>query len=237
MEKLSNLNKYLIGTIAGLVILLIGCVTWNQNIQRNRENWKHNYEVLQDSVEVIQTKYGETLFENGSLILEKKELEEALGISQKQIKDYEKTLNAKLAYISKLEAQLAVKDTIKVTEIVHDTLSNSYTMSYKDEWLGFDEIFSLKNPLKPELSVYNIGMNVPLKVGLTDDYKIFVTSLNPYFIVTSIEGAVIDKSKFAPKPKRWAVGVYGGFGFSYGLLNKQIDIGPQIGAGVTYIIF
>ena len=58
MEKLSNLNKYLIGTIAGLVILLIGCVTWNQNLQRNRENWKHNYEVLQDSVEVIQTKYG-----------------------------------------------------------------------------------------------------------------------------------------------------------------------------------
>ena len=237
MEKLSSLNKVLLGAIAALLLTVLGLIVWNQNIQRSRNNWEHNYRVLQDSVEVVETKYGEVLYENGSLIIDKKELEEALDISKKQVKEYEKKLNSKLAYISKLEAQLEIKDTVTVTEIVHDTLSNSYTMGYDDKWLKFNETFSLKNPLKPEMQVYDISMNVPLKVGLTDNYTIFVTSPNPYFKVSSIEGAVIDGGKFNQKQPRWSAGVFAGFGIQYGMINKQLDAGPQVGAGISYRIF
>ena len=236
---MTKTNKILIAVIAGLVLLCGGMYLYSSNLNRSNKNWKHNYEVLQDSVEVIKTKNGELLFENGSLIISKNELERALDISKKEVKEYEKKLGSKLAYISKLESQLNVKDTIVIEKekIVHDTLTNSYSMGYNDDWLKFDETFSLLNPSSPKLSVYNIGMNVPLKVGLTEDYTIFVTSPNPYFNITSIDGAVIDKGKFAPKPIRWTFSVYGGFGAQYGLINKQIDVGPQIGAGIGFRIF
>lgn len=234
---MNNLNKILIGAVVILSLLVLGMTLMYSNSYKESKKWEHNYKVAQDSVNVVQTKYGETLYENGSLIIKKKELEDALGVSQKQVRDYEKKLNSKLAYIAKLESKLEIKDTIKIKEIVHDTLTNSYSMGYKDEWLGFNENFSLENPLKPRLEIYNIWVNLPLKVGLTDDYTIFVTSPNPYLDISKIEGAVIDGSKFAQKPKRWGVGLYVGWGVQYGMINKQLDTGPQIGGGIEFKLF
>jgi hypothetical protein len=186
---------------------------------------------------MVETRYGELLYERGSLIVEKRELEDALGISKKQVKDYEKKLGSQLAYISKLESRLDIKDTVRITEIVRDTLSDSYSMSYKDEWFGFKENFSLKAPQSPKLSIYDVWFNVPLKVGLTDDYTIFVTSPNPYFKVTEIEGAIVDGSRFAQKPKRLTLGIYTGFGGQYDLVHKTFGYGPQLGIGVGVRIF
>lgn len=234
---MGTLNKYFLGALVALVLVVIGLGVYNSNLRRSESNWKHNYEVLQDSVQMVETKYGELLYERGSLIVEKRELEDALGISKKQVKDYEKKLGSQLAYISKLESRLEIKDTVTVTEIVHDTLSRSYLMHHRNEWFQFDETFSLKNPSKPEMYVYNIWMNVPLKVGLMDDYTIFVTSPNPYFKVTEIEGAVIDRGRFAQKPRRWTFSIYAGWGVQYGVINKQLDTGPQAGAGIGFRIF
>jgi len=237
MEKVSTLNKVLFGSLIATLLILVGMIVWSQHLNRESKNWENNYRVMQDSVEVVTTKYGEVLYEKGSLILEKKELEDALDISKKQVKEYEKKLGSKLAYISKLESQLAIKDTVTVTEIVHDTLSNSYTMSYADDWFGFSEKFSLEKTDKPKLDVYDVWMNTPLKVGISDNYTIFVTSPNPYFKVTDIEGAVIDGSRFNKKQRRWTFSVYAGWGIQYGVINKQLDTGPQAGAGVGFRIF
>lgn len=221
------MNKII--TIAGLLLVLGGSVIINQNLRKENNRWKHNYEVLQDSVTVVETRYGEILYKNGSLILEKKELENALDITTKQVRDYEKKLGSSLAYISKLEGRIKIKDTVVVTKVVHDTLTNSYYASYKDPWLSFDQAFTFPSTFK----TYNIEMNIPLKVGLTDDYTIFVTSPCPYFNISNIEGAVINSSKFVSQ-KRWSIGVYAGFGLGYGLVNRQIDIGPQVGVGIGY---
>lgn len=237
MEKLNSLNKILIGVIVGLFLILGIGIVRNQNLQRSNNNWKHNYEVLQDSVEVIETRNGELLFENGSLILQRKELFDALDLSQRQVRDYEKALGSKLAYISKLEAQLKIKDTVVVKEVVHDTLTNSYTMGYDDNWLKFNQKLSFDESNNPVLKTYDISMNVPLKVGIGDNYRIFVTSPNPYFNVTEIEGAVIDGSRFAQKPRRWTFSIYAGWGIQYGVINKQLDTGPQAGAGIGFRIF
>jgi len=234
---MNTLSKYLSIALAVLLIILGLSCARSCDLKHQSNNWKHNYEVLQDSMEVIETKNGELLFENGSLILEKNELEDALDITKQQVKDYEKALGSKLAYISKLEAELAVKDTLTITEVVHDTLANSYLMHYADKWLKFDESFSLKNPYDPIMKVFNIKMDVPLKVGIGDNYRIFVTSDNPYFNVTSIEGAVIDGSQFAKKQPRWSFGIYGGFGLNYDIIHKTFGAGPQIGAGIGYRFF
>lgn len=237
MEKWSTTNKVLFGSLITALLILVGMIVWNQNINRQSKNWEHNYRVMQDSIGVVTTKYGEVLYERGSLIIEKRELEAALDVSNKQVKEYEKKIGSKLAYIAKLEAQLKIKDTVTVTEVVHDTLSNSYTIRYTDEWFGFNERFSLENQKAPRLDVYDIWMNTPLKVGITDDYTIFVTSPNPYLDVSSIEGAVIDGSRFNQKPQRIWVGFYLGYGFQYGMINKQLDIGPQCGIGIGVRIF
>ena len=237
MEKLSTLNKVLFGSLITTLLILVGMIVWSQHLNRESKNWENNYRVLQDSVEVVTTKYGEVLYEKGSLILEKKELAAALDISKKQVKEYEKKLGSKLAYISKLESQLSIKDTVTITEIVHDTLSNSYIMSYADDWFGFSEKFSLEKTDKPKLDVYDVWMNTPLKVGISDNYTIFVTSPNPYFKVTDIEGAVIDEGRFAQKPRRWFFGVYGGVGGQYDLIHKTFGVGPQIGFGGGVRIF
>lgn len=222
--------------VAALFLTLAGCIVGLSFTLKQRKNWEHNYRVMQDSVKRVTTKYGEVLFERSSLLLEKKELEEALGITKKQVRDYEKTLGSKLAYISKLESLLERKDTVTITveKIVHDTLSNSYTGFYQDKWLSFNQRFTLANPFSYKFDVWGINMNIPMKVGLTDDYTIFVQSDNPYFNVSEIEGAVIDKSRFAQKPKCFGVGVQFGFGACYGLQSKQLDAGPYIGFGLSY---
>lgn len=234
---MNKLNTWLIIACAALVLLVAGLWTYNTNIRRSNNNWKHNYEVLQDSVEVINTRNGELLFENGSLILQRKELFEALDLSQKQVRDYEKALGSKLAYIAELESRLEVKDTVVVKEIVYDNLTNSYTMGYDDGWLKFNQNLSFDEWNKPVLKTYDIGMNVPLKVGIGENYKIFVTSPNPYFNITSIEGAVVDGGQFAKKPRRWSFGAYAGFGGQYDLIHKTFGAGPQAGVGIGFRFF
>ena len=234
---MNKISKYLICVFTALTILFGFFWIRSFNVIQSNNNWKHNYEVLRDSIEVIKTKHGEVLYENGSLIIEKKELSDALDISKKQIKDYEKALDSKIAYISKLEAQLKIKDTVYVTEVIHDTLTNSYKAHYDDNWLNFDQDILFFTPDRPILKTYNISMNMPLKVGIGDNYRIFVTSPNPYFNVTSLEGAVIDGSMFMKKQSRWVLGSYIGFGLDYDLIHKDIGVGPQVGVGIGFRFF
>jgi hypothetical protein len=234
---MNKLNMWLIVAVAVLALAVAGLWTYNVNVQRDSNNWKHNYEVLQDSVEVVTTRNGELLYENGSLILQRKELFEALDLSQRQVRDYEKALGSKLAYIAELESRLEVKDTVVVKEIVYDNVTNTYSMAYRDKWLNFDQTLSWDEGNKPILKTYNISLDVPLKVGLGDNYRIFVTSPNPYFNITSIDGAVVDGSQFAKKPSRWTLGAYGGFGIGYDLIHKSFGVGPQLGVGIGFRFF
>ena len=234
---MNKLSKWLIVAVAVLTLAVAGLWAYNVDVQRSSNNWRHNYEVLQDSVEVVKTRNGELLYENGSLILQRKELFDALDLSQRQVRDYEKVLGAKLAYISQLEARLEVKDTVVVKEIVYDNITNTYSMAYRDKWLNFDQTLSWDEWNQPILKTYNITLDVPLKVGLGDNYRIFVTSPNPYFNITSIEGAVIDGSQFATKPSRWTLGAYMGFGLDYDLIHKTVGVGPQVGVGIGFRFF
>ena len=232
---MNKLSKILLGIIVGLCIAVVCLISCNQNLNRENKKLNHNNEVLVDSVETITTKYGETIFANNSLIADKNELEEKLGITKKQLREYEKIIDQKIAYIAQLEGKLSIKDTVIITNVIHDEVNNSYLMNYKDEWFNFSQSLNFVGD-EVTSQIYDFDMNLPLKVGIGDDYKIFVTSPNPYFKVSSIDGAVVDKGRFAQKSKRFGFGMYGGFGVGYGLINKQLDMGPQVGFGFQWII-
>ena len=82
-------------------------------------------------------------------------------------------------------------------------------------------------------------MSVPLKVGLTEDWTIFVRSSNPYVDFNSIDGAVLDKSLYTQKPKarRVGFGVWAGMNTGWDVNTKEVYVGPGFGVGVYYRIF
>ena len=87
---------------------------------------------------------------------------------------------------------------------------------------------------KSKTTIFDINVNTPLKVGLTNDLTIFVESENPYLNITNIEGEVVDGSALYPKKKRWNLSLHGGIGVHYGLFGQKVDVGPYVGAGISY---
>jgi hypothetical protein len=85
-----------------------------------------------------------------------------------------------------------------------------------------------------------------LTTGLTENkdglLEIFVTSKYPGFSVTDLNGSLIDPAKsdvlkkYFP-PKRWALGVYGGYGVYFDPAKIRVGTGIQLGIGIQYNIF
>lgn len=210
-----------------IVILLImqGCT------RTENSHLKINVKALTDSVQVIETKNGELVYAKQALILEKNELEEYLNISKKERKELEKILDDKLSYIAKLEGSVRVDTFTCVDTMYVDSLTH-IKFNYQDNWLAMDGLTTIKD--NPTTTINNISMSVPLQVGLTDNYRIFVKTPNPYVSFTDIDGAVIEKPSNGTKPKRWNLGVQVGVGAGYNLLHRNISVGPYIGVGISY---
>lgn len=222
-------NVLLILFAVVIVVLLImqGCTRTENN------HLKINVKALTDSVQVMETKNGELVYAKQALILEKNELEEYLNISKKERKELEKILDDKLSYIAKLEQTVRV-DTFRCVDTMY--VENGIThigFNYKDKWVELDGETTLVDSV-PQTQVNTLAMDAPLTVGLTDEYRIFVKTANPYVSFSNIEGAVIEKPSNGTKPKRWNIGIQVGIGGSYGLINQKFDFGPYIGAGISY---
>jgi hypothetical protein len=205
--------------IALLIILLL---TGLGKVSHDLKVARHNLDVSRDSIEVLELKNGDLVYEMGSYILEKKELEHYLNISKAEVKELEKKLDSKLAYISSLEAQirydtLVSKDT---STISGDTVY--INIGYKNDWINIDGFTTLHNGWST--TQYNsIKVPAPLRVGLTDNYNIWVESKNPYLVITDIEGAAIQGSSIYTEPKRWSMTIQLGVG---GLLGYGLCIPP-----------
>lgn len=225
-------NKVIAILILALAISL-ACVQCEHNKYNDAEN---NYRVMCDSMKVLTSKYNDEIFARQSLIVDKKELEKALDISRKELTDLEKTLHETVAYYSNLSGiveydTLIMKDTMWVEKDVEYV-----RFSYADTWSIIDGVTKIENKI-PQTSINILSISVPLHVGLTDNYTIFVTSNNPYVHFTDIEGAVIDGSKLKATERRFGLGLHAGFGVQYNLLGKNIGVGPEVGVGLNYKLF
>ena len=207
-----------------------------------------NLKAKNDTLHTYKLKNGELMYEKQGYILKIGELEENIGIKEKEVKDIEKKLKSALATIAKLQGLVRI-DTVQMHDSIYVTPDSIYhnNFKYNDQWIALDGTSDFKfDPFEVNTKINNITMDVPLKVGTTKDDKWFVTSENPYVTFTSVEGANIDKAK----PKRWSLGVQMGLGVvgGVGLVGTQfnnistsntgagwfVGAGGYIGLGLTY---
>lgn len=241
MEFLKTNWKNILLLVFGIVIIaLIMSTTCTRQKLDKAEN---NIEALNDSVHTYQLKNGELMYEKKGFIAEKEELEKYIGVKEKEVKEIEKKLNSALATIAKLRAEVNI-DTIHTTdsiEVLPDSTYNCH-FDYNDRWLSLNGVTSVHlDPFQSHTIINNINMEVPLKVGTTEDNQWFITSENPYVQFTNIEGANLDKAK----PKRWSIAVQFGVGgiFGYGISGANdglvrsgwiVGAGGYVGLGVSY---
>ena len=234
---MSNKDKFLYSTIGILLGLLVLFIFLFINKRDNLNIAEHNIKSLNDTIRVEKLKNGELIEYKNSLIIEKSELEKYLCITNKEIKELERKLNEKVLYISKLEGEIRV-DTLFLKDSVSTNDSITYIYHFNDinkyyQLSGYTEVDGNN---KGNTVITNNTMKMKLKVGLDDDWKIFVTSDNPYITFSGIDGAVLDKDVYLKriKQKKWGIGIQAGIGMQYGLIHKTFDVGPYIGVGISY---
>lgn len=219
--------------IIALLVSLVGSIIRCRSLSSDLQNYEHNLSVSRDSIRILTLKNGEQLVTIGSYILEKKDLQNYLDISKSEIKELEKKLG-KISYISNIQST-TVFDSIYIKDTITVTPENiiKYNIAYSDEWLRINGRSIIEGNYA---STYfdSITIRTPLTVGLTDDYRIWVKSSNPYINITNIEGAVVQGSRLNQKQKKFGLGISAGFGLQYGVQNKKIDCGPYVGIGFTY---
>ena len=229
-------NKVLLSIVAALIVLLgimLGIIIRKNNNIAVIEN---NLKAATEEIEVLKTANGELLAKKQSYVTTINNLEDYINISKKEVKDLQKTLNDKILYISELETLIDIKPTeVHDTTVIYKDSTFNFTFNFSDKWYKLIGNSSFDfNRVKTEINT--LYVNVPLRVGLTNDWKIFVTTQNPYVVFNDIEGALLDKEVYLKqqKKKRWGISVSAGMYAGYDLLSKNIYIGPGIGCGISY---
>ena len=228
-------KSWIILIIEALIfIALLGTVS---KCSRDKINTlEHNVDAYKDRIEYVEDRNENLLAIKSSLILSEAKALGELEISKAEIRDLKKKLDNDIAYIAKLESQIALKDTVFMkpdTVFVKDgTVVKSF--NWTDDWTNIGASVSGNSIGDSKLSIDRLRVDVPLELGLTDDYKFWVKSENPYVNFTDIRSAVIDNSSVKEKEKRFHHGISVGFGFQYELFGKTWDFGPQFGYSLEY---
>lgn len=231
-------KKSIISLIVEAVIF-IGIISFGYKIMDKKlDTSEQNLIAYKGKMEQLELKNGELITTRDSYILDKYKLEEELGISKKEVKDLEKKLETALAYISNIKSEIHIDtiETVRDSIIYINDSDIDVKFNYSDEWLSFNGLTRIHG-VQSNTSLWNVNMKVPLTIGLTDNYKLFIQSNNPYVNFTSMEGAVIDGSKLIRKQRKFGLSAQGGFGVSYDILSKGLGIGPYLGLGVHWRIW
>lgn len=234
-NKLSVKSWVIIVAEALVFLMLLGTTVKCSNDKINVLN--NNIDSYRDAIAQVELQNGELLASRQSLILSEKQAREELGMTKEELNELKKTLGSKVAQISKLTAQLSLKDTVFMNPdtVYIDKSSNVVkTFSWGDQWTSLSAEVYGKSIEQSRLNITDLNMTVPLEFGVTDEYKVFVKSPNPYINFTDMTSTTIYGSTVYPKTKRLHHGIHVGFGLNYGLINKQLDIGPSITYGLTY---
>lgn len=213
--------------IAILLAGVCGLGYYSRTLQQSLRVTEQNYKASNDSVKILYKDNEKLIYEKNAYILKESELKDMLDMNTKEIKELKKSLQSSISYISKIEGKMQV-DTIYMNDTIYykDSIPTIH-FGYKDDWLTLSGTASFK-PLQTKIN--NIQVPISVETGLTEDYNIFVKTNNPYVTIQNIDGAIIKDKKFNID---YHHELHVGMGFQYGLFNKQVDFGPQIGYGIT----
>src|SRR5574344_1701798 len=226
-----------------LILAIMFGINTCQKRQIERDISTHNINALLDSIEVTQSKLNGVIYSRDALLITKNDLEKALGISKKQIKELNKKLDSKVTYIAKLEGDISILNK-QLSDVSYTKIEDNYAIHSKDSNQYYK--VSLTSNFKIDTTNYTINnlsskldyLNIPINLttGLTDEWTIFVNTDNPYVKFNNIQGAVVDKDLYIPKSKRkpWALGIGVGIAAGYNLIGKDFYVGPGVFVGITY---
>lgn len=240
MIQLSNEKKTLLGyIIEGVIFIAIIAAVWGF-FSNKLDTSEQNLKAVRGHIEQVELKNGELLTARDSYIATINDLEDLLDISKQEIRDIQRQLDSKVAYISKIESEVRVEyiETIRDSIIYINSDPNiaTSTFRYNDKWvdlIGRND-FTFGEKFSYNTTIESLSMDVPLNVGLTNDYQIFVKTPNPYVSFSNIDGAVIDNSVLRPRKKRFGWGFHGGIGVMYDVIDNDIAVGPTASFGVHF---
>lgn len=236
-ENINNSNvKYWLMIVGELLLFLFITGIMSRCNSNKVDVLENNIIAYKDSLKTVSLKNGELMSYKQTLILDNEVMREELGITKNEVKELEKQLDSKIASINRLNSLLSMKDTVfmKGDTVYIDNDITSKKFGWSDTWMSFNADVTGKSIAESILSIYNFKAKVPIEFGITNDYKVWAKSSNPNFVVEDMTGTVIYGSTVYPKPKRFHHGISLGLGINYGLLSKQIDIGPSLIYGFTY---
>lgn len=233
--------KYPIIIIGLLLLIIVGMGFGLRALSNQKIITKQNLDAAMDTLKVERLKNGELIASKESYVAKIKELENYIGVTEAEMKAMKKSLNDNIMYVGKLEALIKLKDdaiTSKDTVVVIDSSMVQAPWRFSDgEWymVAGKTVISGNSAVS---SLDSLSMNVNLKVGLTDEWRIFVTSKNPYLSVGELEGAVLDENYYLKKRKKQRftvsanVGIQGGYYVGFDTKDKELYRGPGVGIGL-----
>lgn len=235
-NETSNVKYWLM--LIGEAMLFLFIITLLNHFNSNKVAvLETNIIGYRDSLKVETLKNGDLISYKQSLILTNEALREELNMSKSEIKDLENKLNSKIAQVNKLNSILELKDTVYMkTDTVYINTDDitSKVFKWNDTWMSFIANVTGKSISNSDLSLYNIKIKVPIEFGISEDYKVWAKSPNPYLNIEDISSATVYGSSIYPKKKQWSWGLQCGFGTNYDIIFKRFAIGPYIGIGFNY---
>ena len=198
---------------------------------------EHNISAYKSQIEYVELENSNLLIAKESLILSESQAREELEMTKEETRELKKKLGSAVAQINKLQSQVELKDTVYMkgdTVYVDKKDNTNKIFTWNDQWTSLRAKVWGTSIQNSQLSIYDLKMNIPITFGVTDDYKVFATSPNPYVTFDDMTSATIYGSSIAPKRKRWNFSAHGGIGVHYGLFGQAVDVGPYIGVGCSY---
>lgn len=233
--------KYPIIIIGVLILIIIGMGIGLYALNNRKVIIKQNLDAAMDTLKVERLKNGELMASKESYVTKIKDLEDYIGVTEKEMKAIKHQLNDEIMYVGKLEALIELKNEAlesKDTVVIIDSSRIQAPWKFSDgKWYSVagKTVINGKNAVS---SLDSLSMNLSLKVGLTDDWRIFVTSKNPYLTVGELEGAILDENYYLKKRKKQKftlsanIGVQGGYYVGFDIKDKELYRGPGVGIGV-----
>ena len=236
-EMNTSNTKYWLMIIGEAMLFLFIMTMMNRCNSEKVDVLETNIIGYRDSLKTVELKNGELVSYKQSLILTNDALREELDMSKSEIKDLEKKLDSKIAQVNKLSSMLEMKDTVFMkgdTVYVNSDSTSTKIFKWRDNWTELTANVTGPSIIESNLALYDFRVKVPLEFGITEDYKVWAKSPNPYLIIEDISSATVYGSTIYPKKKRWSWGLQAGFGEGYDVISKRFVVGPYMGVGVEY---
>lgn len=220
-----------------VAIIIIMGLFWFRTCQNKsimQDRYENNIEALCDTITYLEN-------ENGELVASKLAFEtdvNTLKTLNEELYNEISDLNVKLKKLQSgahFDGQIVYQPGDTVYIVKYDTIQNGFEkkFDFSNNWRLLSGSMLYQND---SLSLHfdKDIVNFDYTIGLDKDNNIHIKSDNPFVKYNEISGFTVPK----PRPKRWGLSVYVGFGVNLGYnpfqQKTQMTLGPSVGFAVTY---